>query len=154
MEEKFGNISTIKQVGVLKGGNDYGEYYDYGSILNIAFANSKDCLKKHAQKAVEMKKAGKWSTSHPYHTFRHEIAHAIQAEYAINDPLWEIKVKKIFNIMEELNEPYIGYKGIYSVSKYAMLSVEEFISECMAESMTKKARGTAKKVVNIILGVD
>ena len=40
------------------------------------------------------------------------------------------------------------------VSLYAFDSIDEFISECIAESMTKKARATSKKVINIVLGGD
>ena len=35
-----------------------------------------------------------------------------------------------------------------------MTSIDDFISECIAESMIKKSRATAKEVVNIIIGVD
>lgn len=35
-----------------------------------------------------------------------------------------------------------------------MTNIDDFISECIAESMTKKSRATAKEVVNIIIGVD
>ena len=42
----------------------------------------------------------------------------------------------------------------YSVSRYSMTNIDDFISECIAESMTKKSRATAKEVVNIIIGVD
>ena len=41
-----------------------------------------------------------------------------------------------------------------SVSKYANDNIDEFISECIAESMTKKSRAIAKKVVRIIIGSD
>ena len=155
MSEKFGRISTISSVESLPEFlSEYGNYSDSSSILCLKFANKKDCLKQHAQKALEMKKADKWSSSHPMHTFRHEIGHAIQAEHAKSDPLWKEKLSKILDIMKSLNEPFIGHKGKYSVSQYAMKDIDEFISECIAESMTSKARGTAKKVANIILGVD
>ena len=39
-----------------------------------------------------------------------------------------------------------------AVSMYGKINIEEFISECIAESMTKKVRKTSKDVVNIILG--
>lgn len=147
MSSKFGNISTISRVEpLIDGSGEYGAFYDHSGILVIKSADKKDCLKIHAQKAVEMKKAGKWSSSHPMHTFRHEIGHAIQAEHAKNDPLWKEKRQKILNIMKSVDSK--------SVSIYANKNIDEFISECIAESMTKKARTVAKKVISIILGVD
>ena len=144
MSSKFGNISTISRVEpLIDGSGEYGAFYDHSGILVIKSADKKDCLKIHAQKAVEMKKAGKWSSSHPMHTFRHEIGHAIQAEHAKNDPLWKEKLEKIADIMDNINEK--------DVSLYGMATLDEFISECIAESMTKKARATAKKVISIIL---
>lgn len=147
MSSKFGNISTISRIEpLIDGSDDYGAFYDHSGVLVIKSADKKDCLKIHAQKAVEMKKASKWSSSHPMHTFRHEIGHAIQAEHAKNDPLWKEKRQKILNIMKSVDSK--------SVSIYANKNIDEFISECIAESMTKKARTVAKKVINIILGVD
>lgn len=144
MSSKFGNISTISRIEpLIDGSGEYGAFYDHSGILVIKSADKKDCLKIHAQKAVEMKKAGKWSSSHPMHTFRHEIGHAIQAEHAKNDPLWKEKLEKIADIMDNINEK--------DVSLYGMATLDEFISECIAESMTKKARATAKKVISIIL---
>lgn len=153
MTEKFGKITTISRIEPLLNGTDYGEYYDHSGILSIRFANKKDCLSLLAQKAVEMKKAGKWSSAHPMHVLRHEIGHAIQAEHAKTDPLWGDKLKKIQCIVKSLPESQgENITGQYSVSKYAMRNLDEFISECIAESMTRKARKTAKNIVNIILG--
>ena len=41
-----------------------------------------------------------------------------------------------------------------SNSKYALKNIDEFISECLAESMSKKSRATAKQVAKIIAGGD
>ena len=41
-----------------------------------------------------------------------------------------------------------------SVSTYALRNRDEFISECIAESMTTKARPMSKQVANIITGDD
>ena len=148
MVAKFGEISTISAVEPLIGGlaSDYGSFGDHSGIIQIRFANKKSCLKELAQKAVECKKRGEWSSSHRFHVFRHEIGHAIQLEHAINDPLWNSKLKRIRLIMESSDAE--------SMSNYGMNNIEEFVSECIAESMTKKARKTSKDVVNIILGVD
>ena len=147
MSSKFGNISTISRVEPLPKNylkNVYGMFIDSSGSLMIHLADKKDCLSLLAQKAVEMKKAGKWSTSHPMHAIRHEVGHAIQYEHLLNDPLWNNKKKKIFAIMQSVDKT--------AVSEYAMSDIDEFISECIAESMTKKSRKIAKDVVNIILG--
>lgn len=156
MQEKFGKITTISRVGVLnsKNSTDYGVFYDYSGELLLKFANKKNALSEHAQKVLAMKKSGEWSSAHPLHTFRHEIGHAIQLEHRLNDPLWDDKFEKICEIMDNLNGPIdVGLKT-YSVSRYAMTNVDDFISECIAESMTKKARPTAKKVTKILMGAD
>lgn len=157
MQDKFGKVTTISRVGTLKIGSasDYGVFYDNSGELLLKFANKKNALSEHAQKAQEMKKSGNWSLAHPLHTFRHEIGHTIQLEHKLNDPLWDDKLEKITEIMRSLPEfDYVNFTGAYSVSKYAMLRPGEFISECIAESMTKKARAISKQVARIIQGVD
>lgn len=154
---KFGKITTISRVGILnsKNSTDYGVFYDNSGELLLKFANKKNALSEHAQKAQKMKKSGEWSSAHPLHTFRHEIGYAIQHEHKLNDPLWDDKLEKITEIMRSLPEfDDVNFTGAYSVSKYAMLRPGEFISECIAESMTKKARAISKQVARIIQGVD
>jgi hypothetical protein len=148
MQEKFGEITTISSVGVLnsKNSTDYGAFYDNSGELLLRFANKKNALSEHEQKAQKMKKSGEWSSAHPLHTFRHEIGHAIQLEHKLNDPLWNDKLEKIIDIMEEVNPE--------DVSLYGFTTLDEFISECIAESMTKKARAPSKRVARIIRGVD
>ena len=148
MTSKFGEFNTINSVEPLNWGlkSTYGEFDDNSGILAIRFADKKDCLKRLAQKATEMKKSEKWSTSHPMHVIRHEMGHAIQLEHMRNDNSWSDKLKKIKLIMDSVDDK--------AVSLYAKEDIDEFISECIAESMTKKARKTSKDVVNIILGVD
>ena len=102
-----------------------------------------------------MKKSGEWSSAHPLHTFRHGIAHAIQLEHRLNDPLWDDKLEQIRAIMMSLPEfNNSEFQGKYSVSKYAMKNLDEFISECVAESISKKSSSTAKQVAKIIIGGD
>lgn len=57
---KFGKITTISRVGVLnsKNSTDYGVFYDNSGELLLKFANKKNALYEHAQKAQEMKKSG------------------------------------------------------------------------------------------------
>lgn len=157
MQKKFGKVTTISRVGILnsKNSTDYGEFYDNSGELLLKFANKKNALSEHAQKAQEMKKSGKWSSAHPLHTFRHEIGHAIQLEHRLNDPLWDDKLEKIRAIMMSLPEFNNNeFQSKYSVSKYALKNLDEFISECLAESMSKKSGATAKQVAKIIAGGD
>jgi hypothetical protein len=148
MQKKFGKVTTISRVGILnsKNSTDYGAFYDNSGELLLRFANKKNALSEQEQKAQKMKKSGEWSSAHPLHTFRHEIGHAIQLEHKLNDPLWDDKLEKIIDIMEEVNPE--------DVSLYGFTTLDEFISECIAESMTKKARATSKRVARIIRGVD
>lgn len=148
MQKKFGKVTTISRVGILnsKNSTDYGAFYDNSGELLLRFANKKNALSEHEQKAPKMKKSGEWSSAHPLHTFRHEIGHAIQLEHKLNDPLWDDKLEKIIDIMEKVNPE--------DVSLYGFTTLDEFISECIAESMTKKARATSKRVARIIRGVD
>lgn len=148
MTEKFGKISTITEVEPMTWADksEYGNFNDSSGVLSIRFAEQKDCQKKLAQAAVENKQNGKWSSSHPNHVFRHEIGHAIQLEHKLNDKNWNSKLGRIENIMSGIDKK--------TVSIYAFRDTSEFISECIAESMTKKARKTAKDVVSIILESD
>lgn len=146
MQEKFGEVTTISRVGVLRtdSASDYGEFYDNSGELLLRFAIKKNALSMYAQKAQEMKKSGKWSSAHPMHTFRHEIGHAIQLEHRLNDSSWNDKLEKITDIMGKVNPEY--------VSLYGFTTLDEFISECVAESMTKKARTISKQDAKIIIG--
>lgn len=148
MTERFGTISTISMVEPMTwaGSGEYGNFNDNSGILSIRFADKKDGAKKLAQAAVENKQAEMWSSSHPNHVIRHEIGHAIQLEHARSDPLWGDKLVKINAVMN-------GISG-KTVSLYASNNVSELISECIAESMTKKARSTAKNIVKILQGDD
>lgn len=157
MQKKFGKVTTVSRVGILnsKNSTDYGVFYDNSGELLLRFANKKNALSEHAQKAQEMKKSDKWSSAHPLHTLRHEIGHAIQLEHRLNDPLWYDKLEQIRAIMMSLPEfNNSEFQGKYSVSKYAMKNLDEFISECVAESISKKSSSTAKQVAKIIIGGD
>lgn len=156
MQKKFGNISTISSVGILRDNDPkaYGSYNDNSRVLELKFANKKNFVSEHTKKALSMNKSGEWSTAHYLHAVRHEIGHAIQLEHSLNDPLWAEKYAKICNIYDELNE-YIDKQGIaYTVSRYAMVNTDEFISECIAKSMMKKPGVLVNTVVKIIKGDD
>ena len=145
MQQKFGRISTISRVGTLIGTDStYGEFYDHSGKLLLRFADRKNALSEHSQIALKMKKSGYWSSAHPLHTFRHEIGHAIQLEHKMNDSLWNDKLRKIIDIMDNINQS--------DISLYGLTTLDEFISECIAESMTKKPRNISKQVANIVIG--
>lgn len=148
MSEKFGTISTITRVVPMTWGTDreLGEFSDNSGELAIRFAEQKGGAKKLSQAAIDNKKAGVWSSSHPNHVIRHEIGHAIQLEHKKNDPHWNDKLGKIDKLMRSAEKS--------SVSTYALRNRDEFISECIAESMTTKARPMSKQVANIITGDD
>lgn len=159
MTEKFGTITTIRSVGVLDGeSTNWAIFEVHSGSIRVLYANKKDCLQRQSAKIQSNYKSEKWSSSHQDHIFRHEIGHAIQKQHELSDPLWKEKKDKILSIFYALPEMQDGidrttYKG-FKVSFYACNNVDDFISECIAESMTKKPRKTATDVVNILLGVD
>ena len=114
-------------------------------------ADEKNSLKTMASIAQQKKEAGMWSTGHPRHAIRHEIAHAIQKHHALSDSSWSEKTQKIFVIYEKALENLDGYS---LPSIYAADDMEEFISECIAASFAKKKSKTVKEVIAIILGGD
>ena len=157
MRKKFGNISTISSVGILRDNDTktYGTFYDNSGVLELKFANKKNFVSEHTKMAKEMNKSGGWSTAHYLHALRHEIGHAIQLEHKLNDPLWDNKIEQISAIMSSLPEyNNIEFRDDYSVSMYAMENLDEFISECIAKSMMKKSGEIVNKVIKIIKGVE
>lgn len=60
MQDKFGKVTTISRVGTLKIGSasDYGVFYDNSGELLLKFANKKNALSEHAQKAPKNEKIG------------------------------------------------------------------------------------------------
>lgn len=152
MEEVFGKIDTIAGVDVLKTkGKDEGQYSDHSRKISLRHADEKNSLKTMASIAQQKKEAGMWSTGHPRHAIRHEIAHAIQKHHALSDSSWSEKTQKIFVIYEKALENLDGYS---LPSIYAADDMEEFISECIAASFAKKKSKTVKEVIAIILGGD
>lgn len=146
---KFGDISTIKNIFVLNtNSNDEGIYYNNGGEIGLRHAGKEDGLQTMAKIAREKFNKGKWSTSHPHHVMRHEIGHAIQYEHELNDPKWENKKARIYKIYKDsLNEE----NNRKAPSEYSKDTPNEFISECIAASYSKKQSSTVKKVISIIL---
>lgn len=60
MQKKFGKVTTVSRVGILnsKNSTDYGVFYDYTGELLLRFANKKNALSEHAQKAQKNEKVG------------------------------------------------------------------------------------------------
>lgn len=60
MQKKFGKVTTVSRVGILnsKNSTDYGVFYDYTGELLLKFANKKNALSEHAQKAPKNEKIG------------------------------------------------------------------------------------------------
>ena len=86
-----------------------------------------------------------WGTDFEYGEFSDNSGElAIQLEHKKNDPHWNDKIGRIDQIMRGAEKT--------TVSTYALRNKDEFISECIAESMTSKARPMSKQVVKIITG--
>ena len=60
MQKKFGKVTTVSRVGILnsKNSTDYGVFYDNFGKLLLKFANKKNALSEHAQKAPKNEKIG------------------------------------------------------------------------------------------------
>ena len=108
-----------------------------------------------------MKKSGKWSTSSPYHAFRHELGHALQNQLKKEDRNYGDKLKKIsairnsiFELLTDVDENAIMELKKQKLSVYGLCDddeLDEFIAECVAEYCSKKPRKTARDVVEILL---
>lgn len=162
-QERFGKLSSVRCVTIASYGNDgmWGSYNDNSNELVMFGAGGKDGKTVLAKVASEMKKAGKWSTSSPYHAFRHELGHAFQYQLKQTDPSYPVKLKKIseirssiFKTLTNLDESAIIEMKKQKLSIYGLFeedSLDEFIAECVAECCSKKPRKTAKSVTDILL---
>ncbi|WP_295218211.1 phage minor head protein [Ruminococcus sp.] len=166
-QEKFRKLSSVRSVEVKPYENDgiYGDYNDNSGVISIYGAGGKDGKTIISKVTSDMKKSGKWSTSSPYHAFRHELGHALQKQLKESVPDYEKRLDKIKEIRKSIFDSLTGFSGSDIIEmKKNVLSVyglceeeelDEFISECVAECCTKKPRKTARNVVNILLnGVD
>lgn len=161
--EMFGELSTLNGVDISPYAGDYtyGQYYPESRRIVIYGVGGKDGNKFITQSAQEHKAIGEWSTGSKYHSFRHELGHALQMEYSLYDKEWtnkSVKIEELFkslqNELTDLNpSDIIEYKK-KKLSLYGFADVKEFISESLAEYIQnpKKARSTAKRVISIILG--
>lgn len=161
--EIFGELSSLNGIDISPYADDgvYGQYYPESRRIVIYGVGGKSGDKFILQSAQEHKASGEWSTGSKYHSFRHELGHALQKEHSISDTDWNVKRSKIEQIFQSLqneltdltSHDIIEFKR-KKLSLYGFSNVDEFISESVAEYFQnpKKARSTAKNVVSIILG--
>lgn len=166
-QEKFGKLSSVRSVEIKPYENDgiFGDYNDNSGVISIYGAGGKDGKNIISKVASDMKKAGKWSTSSPYHAFRHELGHALQNQFKKEDRNYDDKLKQIsairdsiFKLLTDADENAIIEIKKQKLSMYGLeddLELDEFISECIAEYCSKKPRKTARDVVEVLVnGVD
>lgn len=158
----FGELTKLAGITVSPYMNDkvYGDYNPYSREIILPGIGGKDGFAFMSQAARNEKKIGQWSTASPFHAFRHELGHALQTELQGEGDLWKSKFSEIQKIYDDLKSELtnldesgkIEYK-IKKLSRYGFDDIGEFISECVAEYVNnpKKARKTAKSVVEIIL---
>ena len=162
-EKKFGKLTSVRSVSIGSYENDgvWGSYNDNSGVISIYGAGGKDGKNTISQIAAEMKKSGNWSTSSPYHAFRHELGHALQNQLKKEDRNYGDKLKKIsairnsiFELLTDADENAIMELKKQKLSVYGLCDdneLDEFIAECVAEYCSKKPRKTARDVVEILL---
>jgi len=163
--EMFGALTKLKGIDIAPYADDgiYGRYYEQSMEIVIYGVGGKNGDKFLTQSAQFHKEAGKWSTGSKYHSFRHELGHALQMEHSLTDKHWDKKLSEIENIWRSLTIDLTNPDGSAKIkemaaklSRYGFADVSEFISESVAEYFQnpKKARTTSKKVVEIIMRGD
>ena len=163
--EMFGSIPSLKGVDIAPytGNKIFGRYYPESRRIVIYGAGGKDGDSFVTQSAQSHKNSGEWSTGSKYHSFRHELGHALQMDRSINDTNWEKKRAEIEQIRLSIISRLTNLDGSVRIeegktilSKYGLANTGEFISESLAEYIQnpKKARSTAKKVAEIIMRGD
>lgn len=157
----FGELPNLKDVNISPyyGYGVYGSFNPNSGEITLMGIGGKKGKSFITQVASAEHKSGQWSTASPYHSFRHELGHALQ-ERMKQDKSWEEKVSKIEKIIEEMKKELtdlddsdiISYKK-KKLSLYGFTNTDEFISECIAEYVNSpvKSRKTAKAVAEILL---
>ena len=165
--DTFGQIDTISSIGAMayRGGNEYGGFYPNSREIMLLGAGGENGRAFLAQVAKAHKKSGEWSTASPMHTIRHEMGHALQLHMSINDKYFDRRMEEIEVIYNAVNKEtmqninrltnptesdIIKARG-KKLSSYGLVSIEEFISECVAEYQNGSPRATAQSVVEILL---
>ena len=165
--DTFGQIDTISSIGAMayRGGNEYGGFNPNSREIMLLGAGGENGRAFLAQVAKAHKKSGEWSTASPMHTIRHEMGHALQLHMSINDKYFDRRMEEIEVIYNAVNKEtmqninrltnptesdIIKARG-KKLSSYGLVSIEEFISECVAEYQNGSPRATAQSVVEILL---
>lgn len=161
--QKFGETPSVRSVLIepYKNNGIWGTYNDNNGTISISGAGGKDGKNTISKVAAEMKKTGKWSSSSPYHAFRHELGHALQKHLKDTVPDYEERLKKVRDIRDAFFESLTGLDedAIMKLKKEALSiygliddeSLDEFISECVAEYCSKKPRKMSRDVVAALL---
>ncbi len=157
MKDEFGDIiveSIQPMDSQCAGEGEYSGGHVY--LKNMIGKNARSRLK---EVALEMYKSGDWSTASEWHAFRHEYAHGVIASKSLESG-WGLKESKIRAIFDSINEKAALFDSVKEKNKifrselsgYAMINVDEFIAEAVAEYMNnpKKCRIVAKRVVGIL----
>lgn len=100
--QKFGETPSVRSVLIepYKNNGIWGTYNDNNGTISISGAGGKDGKNTISKVAAEMKKTGKWSSSSPYHAFRHELGHALQKHLKDTVPDYEERLKKVRDIRD------------------------------------------------------
>lgn len=158
----FGELSSLRGVSIApyQGYDVYGGYNPQSREITLLGVGGKQGKSNMQSIASKNKKEGQWSSNSVYHTFRHELGHSLQNEHELNDANWLKKRSEIENIKNSLEKELTNLSDSdkmklkkAKLSKYGFESVDEFISESVAEYANNpiKARTTAKSVVEILL---
>ena len=158
----FGEMPNLRAVNIApyQGGGVYGGFNPNSSEITLLGVGGKHGKSFMQGVSNSEKKSGQWSTGSVFHSFRHELGHALQQCHEMSDPMWNnklVEIEKIRNNLEnQLTELSESDKMLFKknkLSKYGFESTKEFISESIAEyaNNPKKARATARSVVDIIL---
>ena len=163
--ERFGKLSSLKGIDIAPYANDnvYGQYFPESRRIVIYGVGGKSGDKFITESAQAHKSNEEWSTGSKYHSFRHELGHALQMELSLNDKYWQNKRTEIENLRLNIVSALTNDDGSVKIkelkgklSKYGFVDTDEFISESIAEysQNPKKARSTSKKVVEILMRGD
>lgn len=165
--DTFGQIDTISSIGAMayRGGNEYGGFNPNSREIMLLGAGGENGRTFLAQVAKTQKKAGEWSTASPMHTVRHEMGHALQLHMSKNDKFYNRRIGEIqaiynaafdeatlaISLLTDPTESDIIKARGKKLSSYGLVSIEEFISECVAEYQNGSPRATSQSVVEILL---
>ncbi len=162
-EQKFVELSSVNSVVIKPYTDDgvWGDYNDNSNSISIYGAGGKDGKSTISKVAAEMKKSGKWSTSSPYHAFRHELGHALQKHLKDTDADYDKKLQKISEIRNSFFESLTGLdeNAIIEMKKKSLSiyglendkDIDEFIAECVAEYCGKNPRKISRDVTTALL---